>query len=95
MTGQEIALILSRHGQTKLAEAVGVSTAEISRKLTSQPDHGWSLEQLAMGLDSVGARIVMPETDMVTIKRDELTALNLLAARYLNRRVTREEGREP
>lgn len=82
MTAADIALILSRHGQTRLAEALGLSTAEISRKLTDKPDHGWTLEQLAAALDFVGAEIALPDDSTVKIQRDELYSLHLVAARY-------------
>lgn len=89
MTGKDLALMLSRKGQKTLAEALDLSIAEISRKLSDQPDHGWSLEQITKALAAVGLKVVSQDDQdsHISIQRDELTALNLLASRYLNRRV--------
>lgn len=94
MTGKDLALLLSRKGQKVLSEALDLSIAEISRKLADQPDHGWTLEQMVKALDAVGLRVVSQETQdgMISIPRDELIALNLLAKRYLDRRVNNSEA---
>lgn len=87
MIGKDLALMLSKKGQKALADALGLSIAEISRKLSDLPDHGWTLDQITKAFDVLGLRVTAADEDLICIPRDELVALNLLAMRYLKRRV--------
>lgn len=71
---------LLKHGQAKLAEAIGVGSSEISRKLKNEA--GLTFKQFADAIDFVGAKIIFEDDDIV-IPVDEFKALKTLACKAL------------
>jgi len=65
------------------------SSQEVSRRLNG--DRNISLEDFANALDMVGITLV-DASNVVIIPKDEIKALNLLAGRYLDRRMNSDEG---
>lgn len=80
-TKSRLIAALLKHGQVKLAEELGISTPEVSRKING--DNGWTLAQFAKALDFVGARIIPGDETIIVMRRDEVTALRTLAKKAL------------
>lgn len=83
-TKQRLTTALLKHGRDELGKVWACSTPEVSRRLNE--DRNISLTDLCNAMDEVGIQLV-DDDDCVIIRRDELDALNLLANRYLERRV--------
>ncbi len=88
-TQQELTTALLKHGQQELARIWKCDPSEAGRRLNGQ--RNISLEDFCLALDALGIRLVT-DADMRLIHRDEIQALNLLAARYLDRRRNGEGG---
>ena len=71
---------LLKHGQVKLAEHLGISSTELSKKINGE--NGWKLEQIAAALDFVDVHLIT-EGDLVLVSKDELEALRTLARKSL------------
>lgn len=74
-TAQRITTALLRYGQHRLVDVLGVSKAEVSRKLATS--NGWTIEQLAAAMDAAGIRVVVG--DQVAVDRETWDALRVLA----------------
>ena len=81
MTDKLIPILLI-HGQAKLAQALGLSQSELSRKISG--DNGWKLTDLEKALDFVGVTIASNEHSVI-IDKDEYEALQTFAKKWLNR----------
>ena len=81
MTRNLQGILLSRK-QTELAEVLGLSSSELSRKINSE--HGWKLNELEQALDWVGVTIASNEHSVI-IDKDEYEALQTFAKKWLNR----------
>lgn len=80
-TESRLIAALLKHGNISLAQEMGISSAEISRKINSE--NGFTLRQLAKALDFVGAQVIPGDENIVVVKRDEWLALRTLARKSL------------
>lgn len=79
-TELKIFKVLSTVGQQKIAETLGISQQEASKKLNGE--NGFKLPQLAQVFDAGGIGIVGP--GHIVIRADEYNALKLLAKKALS-----------
>ena len=80
-TKLRLATMLLKHGQPRICELLGLSPSEVSRKVNGEA--GWTLEQLALVIDDVGAQVIPGDQDIVVVPRSELLALRTLAKKSL------------
>lgn len=80
-TRSRLVAALLRNGSVKLANELGLSEGEVSKKINGES--GWKLDQLAQAFEFVGARVIPGTEDAVIISRDEYTALRTLARKSL------------
>jgi len=86
---QELVSALIRFGNHRLADLWEVSEAEASRRLSGE--RNIPLKDFISALDAIKAYVVT-DPDSRCIHKDELHALNMLSKRYLDRRMTQNNG---
>jgi len=80
-TQLRLATMLLRHGQPRICELLKLSPSEVSRKCNGES--GWTIEQLALVIDDVGAQLIPGDEDIMVVKRSEIVALRTLARKSL------------
>lgn len=76
----QLTTALLKHGQVRLAEHLGISSTELSKKINGE--NGWKTDQFAAALEFVGQQLFDPETE-TKISNEELAALRTLAKKSL------------
>lgn len=87
-TKQQLITALLKEGQVRLAEIWNCSSQEASRRIND--DRGIKLSELAKAFDELGVQLVV-DNSVCVVAKDEIRAINLLANRYLERRITGDE----
>jgi hypothetical protein len=82
-TRHRLTTALLRLGQRRLAEIWGVDESEAGRRLNGQ--RNIPFDHFARALDELGIHLITPDEDLVTIPREELDALRVLAKKGLQR----------
>lgn len=90
-TKQELTAALLQRGRADLARIWKCDDSEAGRRLAGQ--RNIPLDDFCAAIDALGIRLVT-DPEVVLIRRDEVQALNLLAQRYLDRRVNSGKGQE-
>lgn len=72
---------ISSFGQSRLAEAMGISRSRFGRMF--HEEDGWTLEEVGAACEHLGLRLTKDDPDIITIDRREYEALRLFARRGL------------
>lgn len=75
-TRSRLVAALLRNGSVKLANELGLSEGEVSKKINGES--GWKLDQLAQAFEFVGARVIPGTEDVVIVSTKEYDALRAL-----------------
>lgn len=76
-TKQRLTTALLRLGQVKLAEIWDVDASEVGRRLNGQ--RNISLTDFCKAIDALGIELVTPDQNVVSVPREKLNALKVLA----------------